>query len=83
MAAARQPHIAFNTGIELGQALIIISVCPLLLLVRRLRWPQVAQTGASGLIAGVGVLLLFTRLPLNKSQRPSTDIAELGRPGSG
>ncbi len=53
---------AFNFGIELGQALIMLLVWPLLLLARRLRWQRLAQMGASGMIASFGVLWLFDRL---------------------
>jgi hypothetical protein len=56
---------AFNLGIELGQALVIGLVWPLLLLIRRLKWRQFAQTGVSGVIAGLGIFWLFVRLPIS------------------
>lgn len=54
--------LAFNFGIELGQALIMLLVWPLLLLARRLRWQRLAQMGASGMVGSLGVLWLLDRL---------------------
>ena len=55
---------AFNFGIELGQALVIGLVWPLLRLARRFHRPQqLAHTTVSGLIAAVGLLWVFDRLP--------------------
>ncbi len=55
---------AFNAGIELGQIMIMVLVWPVLLLARRLRWRRLAQMGASGLIAGFGILWFVDRLVL-------------------
>jgi hypothetical protein len=52
----------FNVGIELGQALIVLALFPLLLLVRRFRWSPVAHVGAAVCAAGSGLLWFFERL---------------------
>jgi hypothetical protein len=53
----------FNVGIELGQALVIALVFPILLLVRRFgRLATVAYAGATSAIAALGFLWFFERL---------------------
>jgi hypothetical protein len=52
----------FNLGIELGQALIVLAVFPVLLLVRRLRWSPFAHAGAAACAGGFGLLWFFERL---------------------
>lgn len=54
--------LTFNAGIEIGQALIIGVLFPVLLLVRRYRWSRVAHLAATGLIGGVSLLWFFQRL---------------------
>jgi hypothetical protein len=53
---------AFNTGIELGQILVVVLVWPLLLAARRLRWQRLVHLGASGLIVSLGLIWLVDRL---------------------
>ena len=52
----------FNLGIELGQALIVLAVFPVLLLVRRLSWSPFAHAGAAACAGGFGLLWFFERL---------------------
>jgi hydrogenase/urease accessory protein HupE len=52
----------FNVGIELGQALIVLAVFPVLLLVRRLSWSPYAHAGAAACAGGFGLLWFFERL---------------------
>jgi hypothetical protein len=52
----------FNVGIELGQALIVLAVFPVLLLVRRLEWSPFAHAGAAACAGGIGLLWFFERL---------------------
>ena len=52
----------FNVGIELGQALIVLALFPLLLLIRRYRWSPVAHMGAAACAAGFGLLWFVERL---------------------
>lgn len=54
--------LAFNIGIEVGQAVIIVAVWPLLLLARRQRWQRLAQVATSGVIACLGSLWVLERL---------------------
>jgi hypothetical protein len=54
--------VSFNLGIELGQALIIVALFPLLLLVRRVRWSPAAHAGAAAIAATFGLLWFFERL---------------------
>ncbi len=54
--------LAFNVGIELGQASVILLATPLLLLARRRRWSTTAQWTASGAIALCGVLWFVGRV---------------------
>jgi hypothetical protein len=54
--------VSFNVGIELGQALIVLAVFPLLLLVRRARWSAAAHAGAAVAAAGFGLLWFFERV---------------------
>jgi hydrogenase/urease accessory protein HupE len=52
----------FNVGIELGQALIVAALFPVLLAIRRFRWSPVAHAGAAAAAAGLGLLWFFERL---------------------
>jgi hypothetical protein len=52
----------FNVGIELGQALIVLALFPLLLLVRRFRWSPAAHAGVAAAAGGLGLLWFFERL---------------------
>ena len=52
----------FNVGIELGQALIVLAVFPVLLLIRRLSWSPFAHAGAAACAGGFGLLWFFERL---------------------
>jgi hypothetical protein len=54
--------LTFNIGIELGQALIVLAVFPLLLLVRRYRWSIAAHTAATAAIGSVGLFWFGERL---------------------
>jgi HupE / UreJ protein len=54
--------VSFNVGIELGQALIIAALFPLLLLVRRVRWSPAAHAGAAAIAAAFGFMWFFERL---------------------
>lgn len=54
--------LTFNAGIEIGQALIISLLFPLLLLVRRYRWSRVAHIAAGVLIGTVSLLWFVQRL---------------------
>ncbi len=54
--------LAFNVGIELGQASILLLATPLLLVLRHRRWSRTAQWVTSGLIAVCGVCWLVGRL---------------------
>jgi hydrogenase/urease accessory protein HupE len=57
---------SFNVGIELGQALVVLAVFPLLLLVRRFRWSPPAHVAATAVAASVG-LFWFTERVLQGS----------------
>lgn len=54
--------LTFNVGIELGQALIIALLFPLLLLARRFAWSSVAQLTATAAIGAVGLVWFFERM---------------------
>jgi hypothetical protein len=54
--------LTFNLGIELGQALIVAAIFPLLLLVRRHRWSAAAHAGAAAIAVTVGMTWFFDRL---------------------
>jgi hypothetical protein len=56
------PLATFNVGIELGQALIVLAVFPVLLLIRRLRWSPYAHTAAAACAGGFGLLWFVERL---------------------
>lgn len=57
--------LAFNFGIEAGQASVILLTAPLLFLVRRRRWSRSAQWTASAVIALSGLLWFVGRLPFS------------------
>jgi hypothetical protein len=52
----------FNVGIELGQALIVLAVFPVLLLVRRLRWSPGIHAAGAACAGGFGLLWFVERL---------------------
>jgi hypothetical protein len=52
----------FNAGIELGQALIVLALFPLLVLVRRLPWSPYAHTAAAACAGGFGLVWFVERL---------------------
>lgn len=55
--------LAFNVGIEVGQALIIAALFPLLVLVRRrFAWSNAAHSGATAVIAALGISWFFARV---------------------
>lgn len=54
--------LAFNVGIEVGQALVIAIAVPVLLLARRRQWSAQVRWAASGLIASCGALWFVDRL---------------------
>lgn len=54
--------LTFNLGVEIGQALIIALLFPLLLLARRCAWSSVAQVGATAAIGAVGLMWFFERM---------------------
>jgi HupE / UreJ protein len=54
--------VTFNVGIELGQALIIAALFPLLLLIRRHRWSAAAHAGAAVIAVTFGLTWFFDRL---------------------
>jgi hypothetical protein len=54
--------IGFNIGIELGQAMIIAVVFPLLLAVRRFRWSGFAHAAAGSAAAAMGLFWLSQRV---------------------
>jgi hypothetical protein len=54
--------IGFNLGIELGQALIIAVVFPLLLAVRRFQWSGFAHAAAGSAAAAMGLFWLSQRV---------------------
>lgn len=55
--------VTFNLGIELGQALIILTLFPLLLVVRRrFDWSRLAHSLAAAAIAALGTTWFFGRL---------------------
>jgi hypothetical protein len=56
--------LSFNVGIEVGQALIVATLFPLLLLIRRYGWSAAAQAGAASAAAAIGVFWFAERLPL-------------------
>ena len=56
--------LSFNVGVELGQALVIAALLPLLALLRRTRWKSWAIAGSSAAILAVGVILFVERLVL-------------------
>lgn len=54
----------FNFGVEIGQAVIVAVMSPLLLAARRLHRHRVLSQSACGLIAAVGILWVVQRLLL-------------------
>ena len=54
--------LTFNIGIEVGQAVIILVLFPLLLLVRRYAWSRPAHAAAAAVIALFGTFWFFERL---------------------
>lgn len=57
--------LTFNIGIELGQALLIAVVVPLLEIARRrITWTPAFQTAVTMAVAGFGFIWFFERIPL-------------------
>lgn len=54
--------LAFNLGIELGQALIVAALFPLLALIRRYAWSAMAHAQAAAIAATFGLFWFFERL---------------------
>lgn len=54
--------ISFNVGIEVGQVLLVCAVFPLLLLVRRASWSNLAYVAATSVVAGIGLVWFFDRV---------------------
>jgi hypothetical protein len=55
--------LSFNLGIELGQTLLVGSLFPLLIVLRRrLRWSAAVQTGGAAAAGTLGLLWFFQRL---------------------
>ena len=54
--------VSFNVGIELGQALIIAVIFPILMLIRRSSWSAVVHMVATLAAAGLGFVWFFQRL---------------------
>ena len=54
--------IGFNLGIELGQAMIIAVVFPLLLAIRRFQWSGFAQAAVGSGAAAIGLFWLSQRV---------------------
>jgi hypothetical protein len=52
----------FNLGIELGQAVIILALFPVLTLARRYEWTRMTQVPATCLVGVVGCVWFFERL---------------------
>ena len=53
--------LAFNLGVEAGQACAVVLALPLLLWARRFKWEPRLVAIASALILGVGVVLVVER----------------------
>jgi HupE / UreJ protein len=56
--------LGFNVGIELGQALLIAAVFPVLSMLRRFQWAPLAHAGATGVVALLGIAWFFQRITL-------------------
>jgi hypothetical protein len=54
--------VSFNVGIELGQALLVAAVFPLLLLARRHRWSVPAHVAATSVAAALGLFWFAERM---------------------
>lgn len=54
--------LTFNVGVEIGQALIIALLFPLLLLARRFAWSSAAQLTATAAIGSIGLMWFFERM---------------------
>ncbi|WP_460525899.1 HupE/UreJ family protein [Flindersiella endophytica] len=54
--------LSFNLGIEVGQAIVIVLVFPLLLLLRRLSWSAAVHLAATGLAALFGLVWFVQRI---------------------
>jgi hypothetical protein len=53
--------LGFNVGVEIGQALVIAALLPVLVLLRRSRWQARAVVGSSVAILVIGVILFLER----------------------
>ena len=54
--------LSFNLGIEVGQAIVIALIFPLLLLLRRLSWSGVVHVATTGLAALFGLVWFVQRI---------------------
>jgi hydrogenase/urease accessory protein HupE len=54
--------VSFNVGIELGQALLVAAVFPLLVLARRHRWSVPAHVAATSVAAALGLFWFAERM---------------------
>lgn len=54
--------LSFNTGVEIGQLMIVLAVFPVLVLVRRLRWSAAMQGAATAGVGGIGLVWFIRRL---------------------
>lgn len=54
--------VGFNIGIELGQALLVVVLFPLLLVIRRFRWSSLAHLTATSAVAVMGLTWFAQRL---------------------
>ena len=54
--------LGFNVGVEIGQALVIAALLPMLVLLRRTRWKSRAIAGSSVAILAIGLVLFVERL---------------------
>lgn len=54
--------VSFNIGIEVGQALIVAVLFPLLFFVRKFEWSRYLYLGATGLITLAGLTWFVERL---------------------
>ena len=78
--------IGFNLGIELGQAMIIAVVFPLLLWSRRYEWSQFAHAAAGSAAAAIGLFWLSQRVARRLSRAScavSGRVSASARPASG
>jgi hypothetical protein len=54
--------VGFNLGIELGQALLVLLIFPVLALTRRFRWSAPVRLGVTGVVAILGLVWFIERM---------------------